>query len=353
MGNFSRNTFNPQKGYVSVRLQQGVPLVDADWNELSDVTRHEAYDGLSMTCPDGIRNGLFFLSGGPNSPTVIGGAGIVGGRPFRTGPIDYDVQPWRDPARAASDGVPVIPPLTTPATNRTDICYIDIWEREVDSAQDANLINPAIGVETSVRVNRTVALRVAEGTSQLPPPPPNHAHLSLALFHRQAGVDTITAPQRQDIRSVLNVAAFPPLFSPRHDAQGNVTAGWALRTVGPGSGKVVASNMNRPVWGVLPLSLPSGASIRLLRITASVVDALLNVSLRRQRVEIEHGDQDVLVSDAFIGASLTGSTMFDRALNVPRDGREIVSNDKYNYMLEASTSTQPCEIHGVTVAYEP
>ena len=29
MGNFSRNTFDPAKRYTAVRLQQGVPLVDA------------------------------------------------------------------------------------------------------------------------------------------------------------------------------------------------------------------------------------------------------------------------------------------------------------------------------------
>ena len=35
MGNFSRNTFDPVKDYVAVRLQQGVPILDADWNELN------------------------------------------------------------------------------------------------------------------------------------------------------------------------------------------------------------------------------------------------------------------------------------------------------------------------------
>jgi len=35
MGNFSRNTFDPLKDYVAVRLQQGVPVLDADWNEFN------------------------------------------------------------------------------------------------------------------------------------------------------------------------------------------------------------------------------------------------------------------------------------------------------------------------------
>ena len=55
MGNFSRNTFDPLKDYVAVRLQQGVPVLDADWNELNDVTRQELYDAFSLTFTDGIQ----------------------------------------------------------------------------------------------------------------------------------------------------------------------------------------------------------------------------------------------------------------------------------------------------------
>ena len=46
MGNFSRNPLDrlkdsQAKHYVGVRLQQGVPLLDADWNELEDLRRLE------------------------------------------------------------------------------------------------------------------------------------------------------------------------------------------------------------------------------------------------------------------------------------------------------------------------
>src|SRR6478609_1046058 len=33
------STFDPLRRFVSVRLQQGVPIVDADWNEMDDVRR--------------------------------------------------------------------------------------------------------------------------------------------------------------------------------------------------------------------------------------------------------------------------------------------------------------------------
>ena len=40
---FSNNgvdTFDESKSYIGVRLQQGVPLLDRDWNELEDIRRH-------------------------------------------------------------------------------------------------------------------------------------------------------------------------------------------------------------------------------------------------------------------------------------------------------------------------
>ncbi|UVO55689.1 DUF6519 domain-containing protein [Sphingomonas sp. SUN039] len=39
-GDFSRNTFDPAKGYSAVRMQQGRLFTDADWNEEGDIARH-------------------------------------------------------------------------------------------------------------------------------------------------------------------------------------------------------------------------------------------------------------------------------------------------------------------------
>lgn len=43
-GNFSlskRDSFDPNKYYLGVRIQQGVPLLDRDWNELEDIRRYQ------------------------------------------------------------------------------------------------------------------------------------------------------------------------------------------------------------------------------------------------------------------------------------------------------------------------
>lgn len=52
--NISRDTFDPSKHYVGVRLQQGVPLVDADWNEMEDIARHELQGFLQRFLGDGV-----------------------------------------------------------------------------------------------------------------------------------------------------------------------------------------------------------------------------------------------------------------------------------------------------------
>jgi hypothetical protein len=57
MGNFSRDTFDALKHYVGVRLQQGVPLVDADWNEKDDIRRFEIQAFLKWFVGNGVPDG--------------------------------------------------------------------------------------------------------------------------------------------------------------------------------------------------------------------------------------------------------------------------------------------------------
>ena len=59
MGNFSqdpaaRAADAAQKHYVGVRLQQGVPLLDADWNLLDDIRRQEHETVGSFFIGDGV-----------------------------------------------------------------------------------------------------------------------------------------------------------------------------------------------------------------------------------------------------------------------------------------------------------
>src|SRR5258705_11472093 len=74
------DTFNALNRYVSVRLQQGVPLVDADWNALDDTRRFELRAFLKWYVGDGVpygNDGFRIQSVGANDDFKIS-SGITG-----------------------------------------------------------------------------------------------------------------------------------------------------------------------------------------------------------------------------------------------------------------------------------
>src|SRR5262245_28078351 len=57
MGNITSDTFNPIRAYCNVRLQQGVPLIDADVNELDDIRKFELRAFLKWVVGNGVPEG--------------------------------------------------------------------------------------------------------------------------------------------------------------------------------------------------------------------------------------------------------------------------------------------------------
>jgi len=222
MGNFSRDTFDRLKHYVGVRLQQGVPLIDADWNEQEDIRKFELQAFLKWFAGNGVPSGndgflIMAAAGTTNNFDIKGGNGTTlgAGRILVEGmdamlesTMRYTSQPlYNNATLAAKWGVAPIAPLTTPGAARVDLVYIDVWEREVDSSEDSNLINPAIGIESCVRMRREWAVRVAQGAASLPTPPAGHGYYTLARIKRPAGGAAILAEQIADLRTVgINLA---------------------------------------------------------------------------------------------------------------------------------------------------
>lgn len=216
MGNFSRDTFDRLKHYVGVRLQQGVPLIDADWNEQEDIRKSEMQTFLKWFAGNGVPIGndgflIIAASGTTNNFGITGGDGTAegAGRCIVEG-LDvmiednsrYTDQPLYDNGNLADQwGVDPIAPLTTPGADRVDTVYLDVWEREVDSGEDTDLINPAIGLETCVRLKREWAVRVAEGSLAPPAPAPGHSLYAIARLNRTPGSATISASQIEDLRT--------------------------------------------------------------------------------------------------------------------------------------------------------
>ncbi len=173
-GDYTRVTFDPDRDYAGVLMQQGHVALDADWNELVDLIDRRLRVGtidLVGRCvvpgetPDGFRIGL---TGG--RLTIGRGRAYVdgilaechGGDPQvydpvlgeRHGslPLDYEHQRYLPNAA-------VVAPRPTSGTH---LAYLDVWRREVTALEDPDLVDKAVGVETTTRLQTAWQVRLLE-----------------------------------------------------------------------------------------------------------------------------------------------------------------------------------------------
>src|SRR4029450_9273287 len=205
-GDYSRKTFSPLRDFSGVLMQQGRVQLDADWNELVGIIsrrlRAETTDIIGRgtvpkETPDGfkieISGGVLTIGRGRISvdgllaenhgkpplefDAVLGeqrGTGAVpydeqrffpngrgGGRALvfdavlaeqrGTGAVPYDEQPFfpnaNDVAPAPTEGGPYL-------------VYLDVWQREVTYLQVPELVEKAVGVDTTTRLQTVWQVRV-------------------------------------------------------------------------------------------------------------------------------------------------------------------------------------------------
>jgi hypothetical protein len=214
MGNFSRDTFkltnvmhqlitgepvSNARHYLGVRLQQGVPVLDADWNELEDIRRTELLAMLRHFIGNGVpagNQGFQVLStSGDNDFSIGEGIILVDGLLG----INSSLTTYETQANASE-----LPALTTPAADRTDLIYLDIWEEEIGATDsgDSRLINELIGIETAVRIERKWSVRVQKNATDISSVTieEGHHYLPLAQLNRRATVAAITSDIIMDLR---------------------------------------------------------------------------------------------------------------------------------------------------------
>lgn len=153
-GDYTRFTHRPAQGYNSVLMQQGRVQLDSDWNEQADILqrrlRVQALDTFGPcavpepTTPDAFK--LTALVGPPADLAIGGGrlyldgllAEIFAGEGFSYLSQKY----YPDP--------PALP-LSGEA-----IAYLDLWEREVTSIEDPELLEKALGGPDTTTRRQTV-----------------------------------------------------------------------------------------------------------------------------------------------------------------------------------------------------
>lgn len=174
----SRFIFDPWKNYSGVVMEQGRVQLDSDWNEWHaeiarriqagtlDIMGHAAYPATTPAA--------FQITASSSPSTVLIGCGrmYVDGLLAENHGLPANAR-W-DPALAELSGSPQPPPQPPPppsssntidfahqpylpgASVPTDIAsylfYLDVWTRPVTFLEDANLIDKAVGVDTTGRL---------------------------------------------------------------------------------------------------------------------------------------------------------------------------------------------------------
>jgi Family of unknown function (DUF6519)/Right handed beta helix region len=166
----SRQRFDPANDFSSVLMQQGRVQLDADWNEWNEILdrrwRSETIDIIGrcvvpLETPTGFE---IQLSGG--SLTIGRGRIYVHGLQAENhgdGNLEFDL------ILAESRGVDPLPyekqpyyknaePL--PEAGGPHLVYLDVWEREVTYVENPNLVENAVGVDTTSRLQTAWQVRV-------------------------------------------------------------------------------------------------------------------------------------------------------------------------------------------------
>lgn len=161
-GDLSRNTYNPSKGYSSVRAQQGRASLDADINEQIDIQLADTRGG---------RRAMIGGSGGH-----IGEAGfevrVVGNQPqIQPGRYWVDGIEVVQPAVANVASQATLPGVTLPTAPGLYLAYLDVWERPIGAVQDPDIREVALGgPDTGTRTQVVSQVRLMPVTTNDPQP---------------------------------------------------------------------------------------------------------------------------------------------------------------------------------------
>ena len=189
-GDYSRKTFNRNKHYSGVLMQQGRVQLDADWNEQLAIqlyrTGTEAQDVIGLCGvpknSDGFKIGI--TSSGSDltvSPGRIYVDGILCELESKT---TYGTQPdLPHPEFAVALASPSLSPPASPPTSPPEgaqlvledgiyIVYLDVWQREITALDDPRIREVALGgPDTTTRLKNVWQIKLLPVSEALTSPP--------------------------------------------------------------------------------------------------------------------------------------------------------------------------------------
>jgi hypothetical protein len=180
----SRFTFDPRCDFFGVVMQQGRVQLDADWNEQVTLVARRIQAGTLN-----IIGRAVVPSTTPNAFKINVSAGTI---TIGTGRIYVDgllvenralaAQARWDPALAELSGAPVTPPgapavavdfakqpycpqAIVPSSGGPYLVYLDVWQRPVTYLEAPHLIEPAVGVDTTGRLQTVWQVKLLDVSS--------------------------------------------------------------------------------------------------------------------------------------------------------------------------------------------
>jgi hypothetical protein len=166
---FSRERFDPNRDYSGVLMQQGRVMLDADWNEQVSVVARRLRAAAADLGSRGPQLGVAGTAVVPRTTpdgfaiTVVGGVMSIGrGRIYVDGVLAENHgagAPEWDALLAETRGASPTPYLAQPylpvppalPTSGTHVVYVDVWERELTSLERPDLVEVAVGVDSTAR----------------------------------------------------------------------------------------------------------------------------------------------------------------------------------------------------------
>jgi hypothetical protein len=172
----SRIRFDHRRDFLGVIMQQGRVQLDADWNEwVAEFARRlqaGTWDTLNgsvvpRTTPDGF---LIEAAGGGLSigPGRIYVDGLLAENHGDT-PAAWDPHLAEVTGTAALDytNQPYYPDAPDLPGGGTHLVYIDVWQREITAIEDQDLVEPAVGVDTTGRLQTVWQVKVLEDVGDI------------------------------------------------------------------------------------------------------------------------------------------------------------------------------------------
>lgn len=179
----SRESFNISKGYVEVQFNQDVPLLDSELNEAQKILRAALEDTRRAGLGTSVSGDEWRVVSSPDTNSIV----IKKGTFFHRG----------NAIRLLQDVT--LGFLTTPVAARTDTVFCEYTFSTVDATLDPDILDPAVGLETSQRIKLEFVLRVGEGVP-FPVPTSTRQYFQLATLKREAANPSVTDSMITDDR---------------------------------------------------------------------------------------------------------------------------------------------------------